>query len=67
MADAVPMNEVVYVLQAAREGWPESRNDWTSDGLAFAAWNGFLTQGDSVALTSSGEEFLDTFGWMVRR
>jgi hypothetical protein len=65
--EAVPLVDVVYVLQCARDGWPDNRNDWTSDGFASAAWNGFLAQGDAVALTDKGAAFLDKFGWMVRR
>jgi hypothetical protein len=66
--EAVPLVDVVYVLQCAQDGWPGHRDDWTSAGLASASWNGFLAlTGEVVTLTDKGAAFLDKFGWMVRQ
>ena len=35
--EVVDLGEIVYVLQLARDGWPEDRGDWDTGAFAFAA------------------------------
>jgi hypothetical protein len=59
---AVDLGEVVHVLRLARDGWPEDRGDWTTDGFASAVWNGFIAQDDAMGLPDAGRVFLGKVG-----
>ena len=59
---ATPAEDIVHVLRLADAGWPADRNDWSTDGFAFACWNGLLGGKDPVVVTDAGRKFLDTVG-----
>ncbi len=61
---AIPADEVVYALRAADAGFPSDRADFSTEAVAFCAFNGYLDH--DAKLTGRGRKFLTTVGALYR-
>ena len=62
--EATPAEEIVYALRAADAGFPADRADFSTEAVAFCAFNGYLDH--DAKLTGKGRKFLATVGPVYR-
>ena len=61
---AIPAEDVVYALRAAEAGFPNDRGDFSTEAVAFCAYNGYLDH--DAKLTGKGRKFLASVGPIYR-